>query len=515
MQLRHLLVILIVLALSACGEVYEPNGEEDFDAPHYIPVEEITDHTEPPYEEPAVAVAPFLANYIITLEIDPAARLVTGAQQVIFQNTSEYALDSVRFNLPFNIFAEDYTGAPFLSVFENRIFGGGARQYAHMSVKVATSNLAPAEFSVNGTTLTVYLEEYIAPGGQAEIGFVFDAHIPPISHRTGSNDYAMWFGNFLPTLAVFCSGIWHVNTHYPIGHPFFTASGNYQVSVNAPAGYHAVATSAGMRNEGPYNAITTFEVLLARDFAFALLSDAYAQRQIDINGGGRIVFYYNPANAAGLDIDALLTTAGDAFEYFSARIGNLPYNTIYIVETDLFIIDSIRYPGIIFVDSRFLQSLSLPGGITRDIGHQWFYNVVGHNPISQPWLSKGLVSFVQLGLTMNDEEISAYAVNLHSALRDSGNMNNSALTRGLGDFDAWLDFHNVQNQRGLLLFYSLQRIMGPDAFEEFLQAYYRRFAFIIADAADLAELAEEIHGAPLQHFFNQWVNTPRLPGLPR
>ena len=512
-MLKPCLIIGLFVMFSACGA---ENTEEQTEYIRPNPTIPVVELVEEPDSEPAEIInliSPFVPNYVINIDVIPSEHIVTGAVQVSFQNTSEYMIDKVLFNIPFNVFSQDFDGIVSLPAFEGRIFQRG-HFYGYMNVVAATVNLVPAVFSLDTTMLAVYLDEHLQPGQHTDIHIAFEAFVPPISHRTGANENAMWFGNFLPTLAVFDDGLWHLNTFFPVGHPFLTPSGNYDVSITTPPLFFVIAGTGGVRSQHAEFATTTFELLLARDFAFAVFSDVYSHSRLQTDSGADISVYHQQTGA-DIDIDAILATAEVAFDYFSARIGTLPYSAIDIAEVELFFNNTIAYPGMIFVDSRFFHSHSLHNAISRDMGLQWFYNVVGHNPISEAWLAHGLVAFLQLGLDMDNDEISAHAKTVHRNLAESfDDIEFTQLSRDLGHYNAWLEFHNVHGQRGMLLFYSLWRTMGDEAFDEFLRLYYQRYAFSIATSEGLIRAAEKIHGEPLDEFFDGWINSPALPALP-
>ena len=515
MKLRYYLPIALALIFTACGNSAPPADEGENDLPQ-IPIEIDTyDDYEPDenyYPVAATPAIPTIPDYTINLEIFPEERTVSGVAAISFQNTSNYVLDKVFLTLPLNAFAEDFSYPPFLPTQEGRIFQHGL-DFGSIDVTLATINLNPAEFTLDGILLTIYLEEQLPPGAPVEIGLIFNAQIPRISHRTGGNDYAIWFGNFLPRLPVLSATDWHIYPYYPVGNPFFTVASNYRVSISAPAEYTVVSTGFEVRSEGELNAITSITVDQVRDFAFVLLSPAYDSRGILTEAGVDITIYFR-GNWDDESIDAILETARASFDHFESRVGTYPYQTFDIVETELFVHDSIKYPGIMFVDTRHLRTPAVHSSITRDIGHQWFYNVVGNNPVTEPWLSHGLVSFLQMSMTLDEDAMALHMQVLHQSLQGIVEyMDYPELFRSLGYYASWSDFHNIQFSRGKLLFYSLWQKLGDEGFDQFVRTYYGTYAFSIATVQGLIAIAEEIYGESLADFFDAWINSPELPDI--
>ena len=512
MKIRHIITItLALLLLAACG-ANSPNGDEA-DLPQ-IPVVEI--ETQDNYEDPdeevyTPVISPAIPDYTIHLEICPTERTVSGVAAISFQNTSSYALDKVFLSMPFNAFSENHPYPPFLPTFEDRVFRHG-HEFGSIDIALATINLNPAEFTLEGTLLTIYLEEYLPPAASLEIGLIFEAQIPRISHRTGGNDYAMWFGNFLPALPVLSAAGWHIYPYYPIGSPFFTATSNYRVNITAPTEYTVVSTGFGVRSEGETNTVTSVTADQVRDFAFAVLSPAYSARRITTETGIDITIHFRGNWDYEEAVNAILDTARAAFDYFESHVGAYPAQNFNIIETELFIHDAIKYPGLMFVDTLHMRTHAVHASVRRDIGHQWFYNVVGNNPVTEPWLAYGLVSFLQLEMTLEEDELAAHMLDVHQNLQNTiAHMAYPELSRSLGYYASWADFHSIQFLRGKLLFYDLWRLLGEEEFGTFIRTYYGRYAFSIATARGLIAVAEEIYGESLTDFFDDWITSPTLP----
>ncbi|MCL2350681.1 MAG: M1 family metallopeptidase, partial [Defluviitaleaceae bacterium] len=456
-----------------------------------------------------------IPSYNIDLTINPDAMRINGVLRVDFVNTSNEPVDRIIFNMPLNAFRDEATRQPFFTNFETRIFGGG-RDFGYIDIMTATVNLVPSAFYVHDNIMGIWLQQTVPPGGSLDMGLVFEARIPSISHRTGANDYAMWLGNFLPSLAVLSDEGWHTYEYYRAGNPFFNQTSNFMVNITTPPNFAIASTGTSATIRGDHANSTTIEAVLVRDFAFAVLSDAYQVQRATSDEGVNISLFFNSISSQdNYTVQNILDTASAAFSYFTERIGANPHNNFEIAEVRLFNVDTQKYPGMSFVDLHHMRSPAIHNTIVRDIAHQWFFNVVGNNPVTEPWLSHGLASFLALGFHMSDAHISAHIRRLHANLSATMYyMEHPELTRGLGYYQSWTDFRNIQHTRGMIFFYALQQEMGAAAFEEFLRAYYEQYAFRIATASAMMDVAERIHGYPLGNFFEQWANSPVLPELP-
>ncbi|MCL2575468.1 MAG: M1 family metallopeptidase [Defluviitaleaceae bacterium] len=503
--LTILLMALVLAFFVACG------NDEPIDG-----IEQTTPSIDNIDEPPIIGDMPInhIPNYVVELRIEPINGYVSGSLHVDFVNTSQSDISRIYFNTPLNAFRENITIRPFFHGFEQRIFRNGP-DFGYMEITAAMANLSPVLYSFDENILSLTLDKPLAVGASVEIGLVFEAQIPRISHRTGYNSRAMWFGNFLPVLSVLGNDGWHNYPYYPAGNPFFTKISNFQVSIATPSDFSVAATGISLITQGAENNFTTVEAHMVRDFAFAVLSSEYSVARTTSHEGINISLHWMEVPQE-VQVDEILNTASRALSYFSRIIGSNPYPNLEIVETQHFMLGTQKYPGIIFVDSQRLRSGEVHSDIARDIAHQWFYNIVGTNPVQEPWMTLGLASFLALDFRLDDParisvQIRRFHDNLSLAME---NIPYTALSTDLSQFSSWTDFRNIHIVRGTIFFYALQQELGRFAFDNFLREFYQRYAFGIANASDMMEVAQEFHHSPLDDFFGSWANEYALPELP-
>jgi len=480
--------------------------------------EQYPPHTTNQTESPTIPTLPIqhIPNYIITLNIEPAHRHISGVLHVDFINTSHSYVDNVYFNIPLNSFNSNAQFIPFFEPFEDRIFRHGINSQhsvGYVSITAASANLMPIDFSISENILSLHLPESLPPSTGIDIGLIFEAQIPLISHRTGANANGMWLGNFLPVLSVLSVNGWHNYPYFPAGSPFFTQTSNFVVNITTPLNYSVASSGIATTTSSEFN-LTLVEAHRVRDFAFVVMSENYNTARTTSHEGINIAFHWSSASTE-INYAEILSTASRALSYFGRMIGPSPYNNLEIVEVNHFMIGTQAYPGIIFVDSQLLRSRAVHNSLARDIAHQWFYNVVGNNPVQDAWLLYGLATFLAFDFLMEPSYVSAYIRHLHENLSNTiQGITYNALSTNLGQFDSWSDFYNIQYIRGTVFFYALQQQMGATTFDRFLRAYYERFAFGIATTADMMAVAEEISNMDLQDFFYDWALSYALPPLP-
>ncbi len=465
--------------------------------------------TEQPTSLPADR--PLIHNeYIISMDVNPLERTVTGIEKVKFINKSGKDLDNICFNLYLNAFSEESPRNPVFPRFESRVYANG-KDYGYINILNISFNNEDVTFSLDNTALKIDLDKPLAPNGQAEVTLQFEAKIPKINAPTGANDNAIWFGNFLPTLAVYKDDRFHTTPYYPAGDPAYTEVANYTVSINTPIDYIVAGTGIDSSKEFENKKTTTFTVQLVRDFAFAV-SDKYRQMSFSGDSGVEInMFYYSDIK----NIQSFLELADKAIDLYSKKIGGYPYKELDIVECALQFPSSKAYPQVIFMDTTYIHDERAFKAIAKDVCHQWFYNIVGNDQINEAWLDEGLASLLQEYLFSDEAVIYGMMMEEHAKLSQLLNtMPNKSLLDDTGVYESWADYYNVQNTRSKLMFYALRLKIGSEKFEQFLKEYYYNYSFKIAHKEDMVSTASAVYGKDLAPFFREWIGNDKMPELP-
>jgi len=494
--------LTLILLVVACGGDPPPQDyPESTPYPHYVEY----DYTTPEPTPAHIEVSGF-DYYDISLTIDPATRMVSsGVSRITFTNRTGNDLYEIMLRVPLNAF-DGNTRHSFAEL-ENRVFRHG-RDYGHMNIQYVTIDNEAWDFVLDGTVMTLYLDAPLAPDVTVQMVLQYSAYIPMVAHRTGANHQAMWFGMFLPMLAVYDNGGWYTPAHYPAGNPFVLEMANFAVEIITPADYIVAGTGVKTGEipvEDTDTRVTTFVAHNARDFAFAI-SPYFRQEWISTESGDIHLYYFTE----DLPVDIILDIARVSMDYFSYRVGHYPFGHIRIVETDMFM-DVMAFSNVIFMDT---QALMRPDymALAQALGHQWFFNVVGSNPVSESWLDNGLIRYMTTRFFYyRPISFRLYINGVHSSIADR---NDLFLGRGLWAFDSWQDYYLTHHVKGMLMFNALSNHMGEELFWEFIRQYFQTFYFRIASGSDFKHLAEEVYGGSLADFFQEWFGRGTVPELP-
>jgi len=494
------LFLVLMGLITACGR----NG----------PIEEPPEPTPTPYEqapyypiETVPTYIPGFDHYDVSLTIDPATRTVSGISRTTFTNRTGEPLDTIVLRVYLNAFREDAGAGHFFPEFDHSIFRHG-QSFGYMDIQHVTMNNEDLDYVLMGTVLLLRPEEPLVPGETVHLVLQYDAYVPMIAYRTGANDRAMWFGMFLPVLAVLGEDGWLLPEYYPAGDPFVLGMASFEVEIITPADYIVAGTGVTTEEitlEENDTKVTIFTASNARNFAFAI--SPYFQRERVTTDGGDVHLYYYTEE---IPVDSIMEIISVSMEYLSDRIGQYPFDHIRIVETDMFL-SGVAFSNIIFMNTAALLQPDARS-IGRVLGHQWFSNIVGSNPVAEPWLDRGLVRYVIAGLIYDQpEDLWAHMAAEHALLTGREDL---FLAHGLEAFDNWLDYFKTHHIKGMLMFNALNSHMGEELFWELVRQYFQAFHFQIATGADFKELASEVYGYSLDDFFAEWFIGGGVPDLP-
>ncbi|NLJ88045.1 MAG: M1 family metallopeptidase [Epulopiscium sp.] len=448
------------------------------------------------------------SNYKVNLKIDPVKRTFEGIQKVNFTNNTKDNLEGILFNLYLNAYQKNSKIKPYVLEFEDKVYKEGFDE-GFILIESVLINNAEVVFNQSETFLDVILNEPVSPDEEIEITIQFKGKTPKASHKMGANDKVMWMGNFLPVLSVYDENGWNRYSSYPIGDSFFTRVSNYSVSVTTPKEYTVVGTGIETEIENETEKTTTIEAKMVRDFALAI-SNKFHTESIETKDNIAINLYYT--SSIGVDEKTVLEIAEKTMELYSNTFGSYPYAELDIIEGNMYNSSGAEYSALVVADYKVLRGISSQEIIAHLIGHQWFYNIVGNNPIKEPWLDEALITYLTNYIFYTEDEIDIIMKNKRKELNKIIDpMRETSLNSELGDFSTWDSYYNIHYYRGEIMFHALRDKMGEEKFQEFLKKYYEQYAYKIAKKEGFMELAEETYGSSLRMFFYQWMKAEKLP----
>ncbi len=444
---------------------------------------------------------PPIPRYDLTLRVDPLTRRLHGEGTVFVPNRSPLPLSELYFRLFPNL--PQYQGS--------------------MRVESVTVNGNPAVFenAPDNTSLHVVLPEPLPSGHSLEVWYTWIVDAP-----TNSTGY-MLFGESLgilnlplsyPILAVSELGTtgqrlnWHLEVAPSYADVAFSESALYRVQlITAPdvvvIGSGAVVSKTTTA-EG--QAAWHFVTGPAREFMLTLSRNLQEISRQAYDTQVHSYFLPEDRDAGQRALEYAIAVA----QVYSDRFGRYPFTDLSVVSAPLEY-RGMEYPNInlIGVDLYRRRRADMEFLIAHEVAHQWWYNIVGNDPVNHPWLDEGMAEYS----TYIYYE-SAYGRDAAERWRENrweipvAYAKASGLDTIVGQPASGFGPGNYETMiyaKSALFFHALRQTMGDDAFFELLRTLLDHYRYQVLTPEALLEDAEKISGKDLKPVYREWILTAK------
>lgn len=398
---------------------------------------------------PGRAEAEQFVHYRLQAKLHPRVRLLEGQGTLAWRNPSPTtAVHELWLHLYLNAFRDDRSTFMDESGGRHRGHAFDASSPGGMELKsfrrVGGPDLAPgAAFDTDacgnpndGTVLRVPLDEPIPPGGEATFEMSWTSLLPRIFARTGAALgetfflVAQWYpkpGMFEETVLEDGTSMWAWNCHAFHGaSEFYAPYGTFDVTLDVPEVFDGKVGASGRRvgetvvaepgrirvrhvAENVHDfAWTCGEDFVVESFRFAGRGGPFtdeARRVARILGVEEGTLHLQP-----VDVHMFLqpehrdqaerhrVAVENALGLFGLWFGPYPYPTLTVVDPDHRGRDAggMEYPTLVTAGTRLHPQIAPygpEGVLVHEIGHQWFYGLVGTNEFEHAWMDEGFTTY--------------------------------------------------------------------------------------------------------------------------
>jgi aminopeptidase N len=326
------------------------------------------------------------------------------------------------------------------------------------------------------------------------------------------SDEVLALAHAYPVICVYDDEGWNAELPPQDGDVSFGDAAFYLVRIRAPKGVTLVTSGrkVSLSEEGQVQVLTVANGP-ARDFYLAA-SPKY--EEISQTSGEVTVRSYAPKELRG-GAQFALEVAARSIEVFSRRYAPYPYTEFDIVSTPTLAL-GIEYPGMTAITARIYdvggEYRGAPAGqymestVAHEVGHQWFYHLVGNDQLDDPWLDESLTQFITL----------QYYADVYGKGGEDGfraglegrweRVNKAGIPIGMpvANYQG-SEYGAIVYGRGALFFAALRAEMGEAIFDAFLREYTASLAWEIATPESLQSLAEQACACELDTLFEEWV----------
>jgi len=419
---------------------------------------------------------------------------VTGTEEVRYTNTETVSLNEIHLRLFPNIL-------------------GGEMQVTNLQVDGQSTS---PQYALENSLMIVPFSTVLEPGQSIVLKMNFAVTVPQeVELNYGVLAYydeVLALAHAYPMICVYDDEGWNAEIPPQDGDVTYADAAFYLVHITAPKGLTLV-TSGQRLSSDEAGQFQTMNVASgpARDFYLVAspIFEEVTQKfgEVTIHSYARKDF----VNGAQFALDV----ASKALDVFSKRYAPYPYTELDIVATPTLAL-GIEYPGMIAITNRIYDVsgeyrgsptiVYLESSVAHEVGHQWFYNLVGDDQLDDPWLDESLTQFATLQY-YTDLYGAEGADGFRASLEERwARVENAKIPIGLpvADYNG-AEYSAIVYGRGPLFFVAVKDAMGSLAFDAFLKDYTETLSWNIATPEIMQILAEKHCACDLDAIFAEWV----------
>lgn len=502
-------------------------------------------------------------QYDIRVSLDDENHILHGQEKFTYTNNSDGSLDYIMIHLWPNAYKNDET-----ELAKQLLEEGNTRFY--YSNETQRGFIEGIDFKVNGKSAAwayepdhidicrIILDSPLGPGESIEISTPFIVHIPiGVFSRLGHIGQQYQITQWYPKPAVYDINGWHDMPYLNQGE-FYSEFGTYDVYVTLPKNYVVAATGDLVNGESELEWLNEKAELTARTATFnkdslgfpPSSSDTktlhyhqekvhdfawFADKRYNVLKGEVILPHSQRKVTTWVMFTNLqanlwknaLEYVHDATYYYSLWNGDYPYNQVTAVDGALSAGGGMEYPNVTVIGGS-VNAFGLETVIMHEVGHNWFYGILGTNERYNAWMDEGINSF-------NENRYIETKYPGYNALSGTKDAPKPFKFAGIEDFShkkqyqVLYDFlasrkedqpiqypaadYTSANYGGVvygktsLVFDYLKAYLGEEVFDKAMQTYFEKWKFKHPGPKDLQKIFEEVTGKDLKWFFNDIINT--------
>ena len=217
----------------------------------------------------------------------------------------------------------------------------------------------------------------------------------------------------------------------------------------------------------------------------------------------------------------------DAIYYYSLWNGEYPYKYCTAVDGTISAGGGMEYPNVTVIGESKNEK-ALEEVIMHEVGHNWFYGILGSNERDYPWMDEGINSFYELRyMKKKYPEYNLILNSIPKSLIKIFDLKDYSNKQIIGELpymiNAWqakdqpIDFHSENytsmNYGGIVYMKTaiaidyLRSYLGTEAFDDCMKSYYEMWKFKHPSPNDLRSIFEIKTKKNLTWFFENMIKT--------
>ena len=325
----------------------------------------------------------------------------------------------------------------------------------------------------------------------------------------GYGEDVLQFINWYPRLVPYHPGRgWERWAPTDVGPPLLAEVADYQLQVRAP---EEIVVAGGGPVERRGNE-WQFQMQNARSIAFSASPDYELKTRTEAG----VTLYVFHLREHAFAAEAVLEAATRALVLFNDQFGHYPYRSLVIAQ-DAYL-SSVTAGGLMlhsgqgFEDYTGQPDTLLMALLPLTMAHLWWGQVVGYNPIAEPWLGASLAMYSEyLYLERYQPDMKDwYWRDRIDYWHPEGALNLTAY-----DLESTEGLLQNTYRAGARFLHELRTGMGPTDFRRFTRDLFRNGAFKLVSGDEffntLRRYADEYPQLVIARYFDETVAMPTLP----
>jgi hypothetical protein len=503
-------------------------------------------------------------KYKIEVKLDDKAHKLIANEQIVYINHSTQYLTEIWMHIWPNAYKNDKSAFAQQQLMQNQ------KKFAR-SKDDERGYIEGLNFKVNDVLVDVQLNEKfpdvvklilikpLAPNDSIIISTPFEVKIPNSFSRLGHVDQSYQITQWYPKPAVYDVNGWHPIPYLDQGE-FYSEYASFDVSITLPKNYVVGSTGELQNDEEKIFLKNLSDITLKRDTFYAddneipkssdtLKTIRYIQDNIHDFGWFADKRYHViqsevelPSSKKKVTTYVMFTNRyakywknssqyiNDAVYYYSLWLGDYPFNYCTAVDGALSAGGGMEYPMVTVIGSVG-NAKSLDLVITHEVGHNWFYGILGSNEREYPWLDEGINSFYESrymrmkysdGYMISKEKQNGitlafglddfpfgyddYLLYQYSASKGEG----QAINTHSEDFTP-INYGTIAYKKTAMAFKYLEQYLGVQKFDSIMQTYYAEWKFKHPQPQDIEDVFERETAQNLDWFFKDYISAKNDP----
>jgi hypothetical protein len=495
--------------------------------------------------------------YDIRVRLDDQRHRLTGHWKMTYTNNSQETLTSIYLHLWPNAYRSTTT-----EFARQKSLDGNARfQEAEEWMRGYIDSLS---FKVDGVEVEhgfhqgiedigeVQLPKPLPPGGTITMESPFLVQIPSSWSRLGHVKQQYQICQWYPKPAVFDKNGWNQMSYLDQGE-FYSEFGSFDVYIEVPKNYVVGATGDLAPDDPEWNWLAEREALSRKmmeqpvaesKFEYAFPEDEYKTLHFHQENVHDFAWfcdkdYYVLADTvklarSGREVRcvAMFTNLDrdlwkEAPRYVAQSVadysewnGDYPYNHATAVDGALSAGAGMEYPNITVLGAGG-SAESLERVIMHEVGHNWYYGILGSNEREHPWMDEGINTYFEnrywekhhegafAGLPRNLSFLLGKEVDGNFIGREGYKIMS---TEGLDQPIEFPSQEYLPINYGLIVyaktgqaFRYLEQYLGREVIDRCFRTYFDRWKFRHPQPEDIQQVFEEVSGKDLSWFFQGYI----------